>query len=47
MRHIARGARRAVSLAAVQFGTEVKLEQRRFDRGLLDRLKASLTGYHE
>ena len=47
LRHVARGALLAVSLTAGQFGMEEKLEQRMFDRGLLDRLKAPLTRYHE
>ena len=47
LRQVARGALLAVSLTAVQFGAEEKLEQRMFDRGLLDRLKAPLTRYHE
>ncbi len=37
----------AVSLKAAQFSGEEGLKQRMFDRGLLDRLKAPLTRYHE
>ena len=48
VRRVAQSTLLAVTLAAAQLDTEEALEKKRlFDPGLLDRLRAPITRYHE
>lgn len=47
MRRVTHGALLAVGLKAAQLAGETNAVPRLFDRGLLDRLHAPLTRYHE